>query len=150
MGYSVTMMPTDDKESLETLYDQAEYVVETGTGKITLRVGETNHGLDALLEGNACDTWAFVSAHNPRSTVLSAEENDRRHARFVSFLDGLGHRFLEGYGHSPDGDWEPETSVLILGIGPDEAVEIGRRFDQNAILTGRVGEPVKLVWCDGP
>ncbi|GIS62390.1 MAG: hypothetical protein CM1200mP2_46150 [Planctomycetaceae bacterium] len=42
-------------------------------------------------------------------------------------------------------DWEPEISLLVLGIERDDAVAIGRRFDQVAIVCGRTGGVAELV-----
>lgn len=54
---------------------------------------------------------------------------------------------FEGYGESPTGDWEPETSLLILNIARDEAIELGNELEQNAIVSGEIEGLAELVWC---
>ena len=133
--------------SFEEIYKDAEYVVEDGKRRFVIRVGETSGELDALLGEYQCETWAFISAHNPRSEELTPEENEARHIDFISYLND--HRYFAGFGQSPDGLWTPEASLLIIGIERSEAVGIGIRFEQNAILAGRKGFPPELVWCVG-
>lgn len=44
------------------------------------------------------------------------------------------------------GQWPDEQGLLVVGIPRDLAVELARRFQQNAILVGRAGESVELLW----
>ncbi len=141
-------METTEERDLDQLYNAAEYAVDDGALRFVIRIGELSDELDALLQEAQCDSWAFISAHNPRSTELTKSENDARHGRFLLFLDEKGYRYFAGYGQSPDGSWTPETSLLIIGIDRDEAVRIGRKFEQHAVLAGRGGFPPELVWCD--
>ncbi|MBK7705577.1 MAG: DUF3293 domain-containing protein [Acidobacteria bacterium] len=134
--------------SFEEIYKAAEYVVEDGKRRFVIRVGETSGELDALLGEYQCETWAFISAHNPRSEELTPEENEARHIDFISYLNDHEYRYFAGYGQSPDGLWTPETSALVVNIARTEAIGIGTLFDQSAILIGRKGFSPELVWCD--
>jgi hypothetical protein len=40
-------------------------------------------------------------------------------------------------GKHPSDDWPIEASYLVLGIALNEACELGKKYEQNAI-----------VWCD--
>ncbi len=51
----------------------------------------------------------------------------------------------EGEGVGEDPEWKPERSVLILGIGRSKAEELGKLFDQNAIVVGMNGKNAELV-----
>jgi hypothetical protein len=55
---------------------------------------------------------------------------------------------LRGAGAGDDGRWAPEPSLLVLGLPRAEAVELARRFGQEAIVAGRRGAPAELVYCD--
>ena len=109
----------------------------------TLRVGEHSAELDALLAAHAADTWAFVTACNPGSVLLSAVENAARMEQLREVFTGFVTFPAES--SDPAGDWA-EPSVLVIGISETEAVEVAKAFGQNAILTGERGGLVELVW----
>ena len=75
----------------------------------------------------------------------SFEDLQARIAKTIDFLAGLP--VLEGAGVGTGGDWPPEPSFLVLGIGAEAAVDIGRAFGQVAIVVGRRGEPARLRFC---
>jgi sugar phosphate isomerase/epimerase len=132
---------------LESLYQRANYVVLNPTDRIVIRIGEVSAELDELLLRRGAKSWAFVSAHNPYSRPLSADENNARHEALKDRLNSAGLVFFEGYGESPTGDWEPETSLLILNIDRDAAISLGLELEQNAIVVGEIGGEPELVWC---
>jgi hypothetical protein len=41
---------------------------------------------------------------------------------------------VEGLGQHPINSWEGEESFLVLGISLAKASEVGRKYDQNAIV----------------
>ena len=47
-----------------------------------------------------------------------------------------------GYRH---GVWPAERSLLILCCSIDEAAEVGRKFDQIAVVWIAAGEPAQLL-----
>ena len=55
---------------------------------------------------------------------------------------------FEGEGVAGDGAFA-EPSVLIVGIGEDEAVALGARFGQCAIVVGKRGGTAELAYCLG-
>jgi hypothetical protein len=128
--------------SIVSAYRFAEYRVDTSP-PFTLRVGEPCAALDALLASHAADTWAFVTACNPGSVVLSVEVNAERMKQLREMLN----RFVTYPGEScgPDGQWA-EASVLVIGISRTAVVEVAKAFGQAAILAGERGGPAELVW----
>ena len=108
-----------------------------------IRIGQHHAALDDLLHGHNAITWAFITASNPASLVLSPEENARRHQELLLQVDRYPH--WEGIGVGEDPAWEPEQSLLIVGIPRDEAAALGRRFGQNAIVTGVVGHSAEMI-----
>lgn len=132
-------MPT----ALDVAYRAARYRVFAQM-PFTLRVGEASAELDALLDSHVATTWAFVTACNPGSQPLSAEENAERMAQLHVLL--VGYPVYPGEGCDPAGEWPAEPSVLVVGISREEAVRVAAVFGQNAILTGVRGGPVELVW----
>ena len=126
---------------LDTVYRVA------GDGQaIDIRVGEPNAALDELLKGNGVRQWAFVTASNPRSRPLSERDNVLRNAEMKHSLGAAGWRTVDGVGLPCRPGWQPEHSVLILGIDRDTAISLARRWEQNAFVYGTLGLPPELVW----
>ena len=135
-------MPDPD---LELLYRQARYVVEDGDVKVTIRLDDDNAALNAFLHERGAETWAFMTAFNPRSTPLTETENQARQSKLIAQLTEAGYTFLEGYGTGDD--WDPEPSLFVLGISRDKAVSIAAGYGQHAILWGQADGRAELVWC---
>jgi hypothetical protein len=130
-------------EQLEAAYHATTYRVFAPP--IEIRTGAVHDALDQLLEQHNTVEWAFISAWNPMSVEQSATENDIAHQQLLAAVAAFPH--FEGAGVGDDGRWPPERSLLILGIGLAEAVELGRRFRQHAVVCGRIGEEARLVRC---
>jgi hypothetical protein len=103
--------------------------------------------LDRLLRDHRTSEWAYVTAFNPGSRVIPDEVNQARHQELCAAVSALGVPVLEGHGAGIDGDWPLEISLLIVGIGLQDARALGRKFGQLAIVAGRLGEPARLVPC---
>jgi Protein of unknown function (DUF3293) len=126
-------------DQLAAAYRTTDYWVDDAAGgPFVIRIGE----VCAEVNGN----WAFVTAWNPRSQPVSAEENTRRMAELEAFVRSGGWTFYHGRGVGRDGTWPPEPSLLIIGIQWRDAVELGKRFGQNAVVVGRTGEAARLEW----
>jgi hypothetical protein len=91
--------------------------------------------------------WAFVTAWNPGSgDPLPPDINDRRARELEREIEDRW-QFRRGQGLPDDAGWTPEPSLLILGISQDDAITLGRRYGQNAIVVGAPESVAKLVQC---
>jgi hypothetical protein len=135
------------RKELEDVYRSTNYVVRKSESEIVIRIGELCPALDQLLEENAAASWAFLTAWNPYSQQLADEENATRQILLLEELRSRGTTFFPGAGIDANGEWPPEESVLTIGIELDEATALAKRFEQNAIVFGWLGEPPRLVWC---
>ncbi len=135
------------RESLEAAYRRTEYRVRAPEGTFTIHIGARCEVLEALLREVGARSWAFVTACNPRSQPLSDEVNARRQAQLLAMLSEQERALIPGEGVDPAGDWPAEASVLILDIERDEALELGRVWDQNAIVYGEGNGSAELLWC---
>ena len=122
-------------------YRRAEYVVLRP--EVVIRIGEANAALDELI--GAVGGAALVSEANAGSERLGEEENGRRDAALREALERAGVSYLEGEGRDPERAWPVEPSLLVLGISRAEAVELARRFAQNAFVWCEPGKPPELV-----
>jgi hypothetical protein len=91
--------------------------------------------------------WAYVTAHNPGSVRLTADENRARHTRLEADVSARGYEAFPGEGVGDDGAWPPEASLLILGMPRAEATALGDAHAQRAVVWGGVGESAQLLIC---
>ncbi|MBC7796679.1 MAG: DUF3293 domain-containing protein [Pyrinomonadaceae bacterium] len=133
---------------LETAYLQTRYVVEVEETEVAFYINdEQNESFDELLNDYKATTWAFITACNPFSKVLSNDENERRQCELKNYLTTANHKFLRGRGEDSSGNWRAEPSFLIFDIDENQSNEIGRLFEQNAVVFGEIYKKPKLIWC---
>lgn len=134
-------------QQLLNAYRNTIYWVEDLT--LNIQIGIENPALDAFLQKQQAKCWAFITAWNPRSKLLLPEENAKRHECLVALVEQAGYSYFMGKGIGIDPNWEPERSLFILNIPKANAIAIGKYFDQNAIVFGKLYEfPALLITAD--
>jgi hypothetical protein len=113
---------------------------------LQLRIGEENWNLEELLIDNNAFSWAFISAWNPFSQLLSPKENNILHLKLIELAKNKCWIYTEGLGVPQNKGWEAEKSLFILDIPKSEAVILGKTFNQNAIVIGRLGKAPELLF----
>jgi sugar fermentation stimulation protein A len=81
----------------------------------------------------ATDLVHIITACNPRSRLLSDEENTTRNRRLERELRAKGLRVIAADGRAPDGSWQ-EPGFGILDADPAEVLALARRFEQLAVF----------------
>lgn len=132
-------MPPATKHPLESAFLATDYEVDGPSGRFVIRIGEL---CDAIPAG----TWAYITACNPRSRRLPDDENDRRMRQLEAELRAKGFQFWRGQSRARDLSWPPEASLLVLDISREQAIRLGQRLDQWAIVFGKRGHRAELVW----
>lgn len=74
-----------------------------------------------------------ITAHNPRSVLLSPSENTERNRELERRLRGMGARFRPGTGRSPEGSWT-EPGFAVFDEEEAKLLDMAEEFDQNAIF----------------
>ena len=97
-------------------YKATEFWVEDQGERFCIMVDKRSLELDRVLTLHRVESWAYVTAHNPRSQVLIPEDNALRHQQLLDRIVRDGYSVLQGRGIGSDPDWIPEDSYLILGI----------------------------------
>jgi len=139
--HSIGMTVPDPK--LRLAYLQTTYMVDEPP--LSIRIGQTHPRLDEWLAGRDASSWAFLTAWNPQSNLLSDADNKMRMNGLVQDL--AAYLIGPGRGLPPDPGWQAEESLLVVGISKDDALRIARKWDQLAFVYGESGGPAILVWC---
>lgn len=100
----------------------------------TLRIGEPSPELAALFQKHLIDSAVYITAYSPFSTVVSADENQSAQARLTADLASTAQLVIQGDGQDPEQRWPAEQSLLGLGVGREDAVALGQRYLQNAVV----------------
>ena len=135
-------MDAAERARLEAAYRRTTYAAGLS---LRLRVDEPHPFLDDMLAFRGLEEWAYLTAWNPGSKPLPLEENMQRQDALRARLKGRWPT-VEGAATSDDGSWEPEESLLVLGIPRDEALALAKELEQTAILVGRRGGRAELVF----
>ncbi|NOK17620.1 DUF3293 domain-containing protein [Corallococcus carmarthensis] len=141
------------RAALHAAFKATGYVVRphplVGNAKHVLRVDAEHPSLDAALTVHGFTTWAFLTAWNPHARARPPRTNARLQQRLVALLEARGHPSVSAVGVADDRRWF-EESLFVPGLSRDEALRLGRLFDQEAVLWGAVGGTAELVMCLEP
>lgn len=124
------------------------YLATSYTAKVTpdtllnIKIGKSHPTLDKLLTQYATDTWAYLTAWNPLSELCNLSSNQQRNKELEKHL--IEKPYFKGKGIAQEENWE-EESFLILDIEQQEAIQLGKKFQQNAILVGEKGKKARLI-----
>lgn len=115
-------------------YREALYSVTHADSLIELRIGQVNAALAQLLKAHQVSTAAVLTAYNPFSESTNQTKNATAQQELLQTLAQQGITRLSALGSDPSGAWEPEPSVLALGISLQHAEALADRYGQNAFV----------------
>ena len=131
-----------NKELLQA-YQQTTYRVIDP--EFDIHIGELHPKLDRFWRKSGYKTWAFITAWNPKSQELSTSENRARNRSMISQLKSHNLSSYKALGIPDEGDWTPEKSFFVPDISRQQAIELGEKFSQNAIVFGEFGKRAELL-----
>ncbi len=126
-------MSSSIRTNLLESYQSANYHVHAAS-PFVLKIGQQSSKLQQLFLKFKAYQASFITAYNPASLELSVDENKKRNQSLEEKIRLLGLKYLCGVGKCDDNEWSGEESFLIFGIDQKEAIELGIKFGQNAIL----------------
>ena len=130
------------KDEFRKSYLATDYLVDELNLKIN--VGNRHPDLDEFCKRSGVESWAYLTAWNPKSMQVSEEMNLLYNLNLQRALKD--YEFYSGLGLSQNEDWPGEESFLILGLSKVHAMNLAQRFNQNAFVYGRVDDSAQLVW----
>ena len=135
---------------LESAYRATTYRIFLPGGGCDLRLGVVSETLRCWLETAGTARFAILTAHNPGSEDVESEENLLRQAQLECALLELGYEPYAGENVADDDSWPAEESCFVPGISVTEALALGERYGQNAIICGGADGKTELVWVGNP
>lgn len=100
----------------------------------TLRVGVANDSLSALYRKLNTNCCAYITAYNPFGELRDDKNNIAYQADLEKELKQRRLTYMKGIGKHPFQNWPAEPSFLVLDLSLEASKQLGRKFDQNAIL----------------
>jgi hypothetical protein len=135
------------RHTFEDAYTKTDYRVLLPRNALTFRIGEYDAAAEESLFKH-CDIkqdWVIITPCNPNSEKNDDDANLAALARLRQELEVVGLRYFTAINQSPDGEW-PEHGYLVPDPEPAKAKALGRRYRQNAFVSGTKGEAPKLIW----
>ncbi|WP_225011230.1 DUF3293 domain-containing protein [Novosphingobium percolationis] len=127
-------------------YKRTQYRAFTDYGEVVLHIGEPSKAAAQLVQAASAAGGAFITAENPFSQPLTAADNAVRQDNLRANLTQLGATVMNGAGQGDDPSWPAEASYAAIGISREQACELGRKYQQNAIVWfGASGTPELIV-----
>lgn len=114
-------------------YRETDYLVFSDP-LIRLKVDTHHPALAALHAQKGVECSAFLTAWNPHGGWATPDENGSRMAALMASLDRRGVEMLPALGRHPTSGRPGEGSLLALGLGLEEAKELGLVYLQDAIV----------------
>lgn len=123
------------------------YTIDLPDGShLTLTIGAPSHEVDQLLSQNHASSYAYLTAYNPQSTTLSADENMKRHQQLCKEIAQRGFTYLTGKAIPDAGEWEPETCVFAFDMPRSVVLELCQAYAQDGAVVGELGSAPKLMF----
>lgn len=111
--------------------------------KIDIYLEKENEALQSFLKEESFDSWCFITAWNPFSKALSLEDNTARNKLLEKDLSA--YHVFSAEGKDALGNWPSEISFFVGNITKEQAVLLGKKYEQNAIVFGEAQKKADLV-----
>ncbi|CAI8208264.1 MAG: Uncharacterised protein [SAR116 cluster bacterium] len=132
------------KKKLLTYYLNTNYSVFDPA--INIYIGQSNEALLNLLRAHNVQTWAYLTAENPRSEQKTNEENKILNEALEQDLIQDNYSYFLGAGIPKNSNWTPENSFLVLGMDKKTGIELATKYQQNAFIYGGIKHYPEVVY----
>lgn len=114
-------------------FTETDYIVHDET-PFTININQPCPALRTLMDENNALDAAFITAFNPFSKQLSAQQNEARQHELKEDLKKRGLKFIDGIGRHPNNNWPGEPSLLVLGLAKEAARSMAKKYEQYAFV----------------
>ena len=137
--------PPPPSPALRQAFEATHYEVE-GPAPAVFRIGQDGPQVAGWLSKVGARSACIVTAWNPFSREMPAEENARRQQALLDRVEAAGLRCLPARGRDPSGQWPPEDSLCVLDASEAMLADWLRGFDQYAAVTVSARAGCRLRW----
>lgn len=132
-------------DKLHDAYEQTDYIIFADSKTFCIRPNKFNNDLNAFLEEKKINTWAILTAYNPKSVLKPDSENNKRQQVLINTVEQHGFSYILGE-NPPTDTWPVEKTIFIQNISLEEACKLGNKFKQNALLFGTIHTLPAVIW----
>ena len=116
-------------------YRTAEYYIEDDP-PIRFEIGQPHQGLALLLMSFDVQQAVWITAYNPGSQLQSEDGNLTNQMQLLERIEAMRLNYFVGHSCDKAGEWF-EPGYLVLGMGEEIGVDLGRDFGQHAVVVHR-------------
>lgn len=128
------MAQTEISEEKIRAYEATHYRAGGGADALILRIGQHSPKLALHYKDTGANCALFITAFNPFGQKQDDAANEAAHARLGEQLRAASNHVVAGEGADPSGQWPAEKSHLAFAIDADAARELGRHYQQDAVV----------------
>ena len=133
-------------KTLHETYIRTDYTIHIDSSPdYILNIGIPNFKWNQFLLESNFSFYFFITAWNPFSEPISEAENNNANLLLKARLEDLTLKLYDGVGKSWDSNWY-ENSFCAIGGDKNLAHQLGREFNQNAIVYGSITENPTLLF----
>jgi hypothetical protein len=132
-------------DSLYQAYLKTDFEVDSDP-PACLHIGHADPAFAQWMQTHGHRSAVLVTAWNPYSVPIEAEENASRQAQLEAEAKSLGIAFLSARGADPDGEWPAEESLCLFDVSLEHIDAWMRRYEQNAVIRVDSAGQVSLYW----
>lgn len=102
--------------------------------EIIINIGKKNTDLNQLFKEKNLISASIITAYNPFSEIMTDKQNVSVQLQLKKTLKDSNLFYLNAIGKDPNNKWKGEASFFIENISRENAIKLGRKFNQNAIV----------------
>jgi hypothetical protein len=134
------------RAQLDSAFRATRYEFETPAGGSRLRIDERSAALAAVQAALGVECCGLITAWNPRSGPRPIADNEAVNGRLLARLAALGFQAWPARHVASQREWD-ERGFFVPGISLAQLLELGREFDQHAVLHAGDDSLPRIAWC---
>lgn len=134
-------------KDINKVYLETTYRILTENFIFDLQIGKRNLFFDKWCKDQGISFWAIITAEKPFSEFQEQEVNIKLNELLKNCLESENIKYEQVLGISLINGSQAEKSFFVKNITRGIALQLGRIFQQNVIVYGRINEESKLIRC---
>ena len=132
--------------SLIEAYENTNYYIYHDT-EIIINIAKKNIDLINLFKDKNLISASIITAYNPFSKIMTEEQNLSAQLQLKKMIEDSNLSYLDAIGQDIKKEWPGEPSFFIENISKENAIKLGRKFNQNAIVWVDKNLIPELIFC---